>query len=229
MYIMSLCTISTVGFMVEHDPPVAPTDSLLHHLKFLTGDLTGSTIINYGSGPNATSNGTNIVSSGVCTLQGTSAGYITLGGTYTASASTAFTISFYLKSNKTGTTNENLFISTWSSYNEGFLFEAYPTGNLYVQVKPMDTTQNWKTNNVWTHYALVYTLTATQTQFTLYINGVNKGASTAGVQSYTKARTSYIGHATWDTNQFIIGQLRNFRWYTRALTSNEVSTLVSVD
>jgi hypothetical protein len=231
---MSFCSLSSI---VSHNvriyyPEFLLTDNLLHHLKFDTGDLVGTSIKNYGSEANAISNGTNTINNGVCVFGGVPYSYITLGGTYTASASSSFTICFYIKSNNPDTVNNSLlFLSTKNSFSDGLRLHIRNTGELVVQAVIMDNTQNYKTNNIWTHITIVYNLTNTNTFYSLYVNGAFKATnSTGSAQSFTNIRNSYLGYANWDpANQFIIGSMRNFRWYARTLTATEIATLASID
>jgi fibronectin type 3 domain-containing protein len=79
---------------------------------------------------------------------------------------------------------------------------------------------------VWTHIAVVWN----NNLGTMYVNGVFVGSNSNMPWNPSMLGTTtqnYIGHSEWTADPYLNGRIDDFRIYSRALTSTEVSTIAA--
>lgn len=82
-------------------------------------------------------------------------------------------------------------------------------------------------DNNWNH--LVWTLSASSAStctWNIYINGSNKYTnSSAGYPSAVSRANNYIGYSNWSADGYTTGYFDDFRYYSREISSSEVTQL----
>lgn len=219
-----------------------PTSNLSIWLKFASGDITSTTIKNYGT----------YNSRGDCTIGGT--GTLTLTnengkdvGTFSltkvfitlpsfAIQPISYTIMFYIKPNASTVDYVNFLVMEYNTYTDAVIFETQKADTrLLISVggglkNVTDNSINYQSGNTWKHICLVWNYTSTNSNGSLYIDGVFKAQYNAQATNYTNSRTNSIGRTTWDANQKFVGSMRNFRLYeNKALTPEEILTCYQND
>ena len=238
---LTMTATRTLTFNVNLDAD----PSLLLYYRFNAGDSNGNTLYNYATGSPVAD--ATLINSGITTsdykvgngsLSLNSNNYVQINN-FTTSGTNGISVCLWFKSNngvggrflefyssRPGNGGESIFMVT-NRYTNNRFFMDVSNNNNGSNLIPSNAELDTYNNNTWTHFVwtLSYSSEYTST-WNIYINGIlTVSKNNCWYPSNQTWQQAYISNSVYGGGQGLSGNIDDFRFYNRILSTSEITTI----